>query len=64
MGLLHMEKKTITVEMGGTTKIIPETALPKLQETANEMHNLAIRGGFTKEMADKMFTLRIVKEEI
>ena len=58
-----MDKKMIIVEMGGITKVIPETSYPQLQNTANEMHDLAIRGGFAEEMADKMFTLRIIKEE-
>ena len=48
--------------MGGTRKSILESSLPKVQQTAAEMYNLAIRGGFTEEMAKDLFTLRIVSE--
>lgn len=56
-----MENNMILVEMGGTTKLIPESSLSNLQKTANEMYHLAIVGGFPKEIAEKLFTLRIVK---
>ena len=57
------QAKMIMVEMGGTRKSIPETSLPKVKQTAEDMYNLAIKGGFSEEMAKELFTLRIVKDE-
>lgn len=59
---LSMEQKTIMVEMGETRKSISESSLPQIHQTAAEMYELAIRGGFPEEMAKELFTLRIVKD--
>jgi hypothetical protein len=56
------QAKMIMVEMGGTRKSILESSLPEAQKMAEEMYNLAIKGGFSEEMAKELFTLRIVKE--
>ena len=58
-----VQERMIMVEMGGTRKTIPESSLSKVQKTATEMYELAIRGGFPEEMAKELFTLRIVKDE-
>ena len=57
-----MDEKMVIVEMGGTRKSIPRASLPKVENTAAEMYELAIRGGFSEEMAKELFTLRIIRD--
>lgn len=59
---MAQEQKMLLVEMGGTRKSIPESSLSKVQQTAVEMYDLAIRGGFPEDMAKELFTLRIIKD--
>ena len=59
---MQEQKQWITVEMGGTRKTILRDKLPEAQKMAEEMYALAIKAGYTEEMARKLYTLRIVKD--
>ena len=61
-----MQEKWVTIMYGdGTGKRIPESVIPKAQESAAYMMELAKRpgSGYTPEQAEQMYTLRIVRDE-
>lgn len=58
-----MEDKKITVEMGGERITLDEKLLNKAIQTSEEMKELALKAGWTKEEAEKLFGMRIVKDK-
>ena len=61
-----MAEKWVTIAYGdGESARIPESAIPKAQEAAEYLRNAAKKpgSGYTPEEADRIFTLKIVKDE-
>ena len=61
-----MEEKWITVEYGdGAQARIPESALPKAREAAEYLRQAAHKpgSGYTPEEANRIFSLKIVRDE-
>ena len=52
----------ILVEFNGTRKAILKEKLPEAQQMAAEMQALALKAGYPQEEAEKLYTLKIVKD--
>lgn len=60
-----MEEKWITVEIGDGCywRRMPESKWPKAQENARWMIEKAMEAGASREEAEKVYGVRIVKDE-
>ena len=58
---MHREE-IITIEHDSDRKRILKEDLPRYQETADYMYNLAIKAGTPKDFAKTHFTLRIIED--
>ena len=57
------QSKRIRVNFCEETLMIQESELPRYQKKAEELYQLAIKAGYSKEQARAEFYLTIVKDE-
>jgi len=56
-------EKWITIECGGYRRTLPENKLPLAIQHAEELKELAMKSGKSKQQAEELYGLKIVKEE-
>lgn len=56
----NQQEKMILIEMGdGTKKLIPESKLREAHEMSDWLTETAIKAGTPREVAEKMFMIRV-----
>ncbi len=55
------EEKRVNVEFCEEKLYLTEEEIPKYQKKAEDLKEMAIRAGYTKERAEKEFYLKILK---
>lgn len=58
-----MKEKWVTVEIGGYPRRCPESRLEWVYEQAERLKKEFIQKGAPKEMVERLYTIKIVKDE-